>query len=37
MTDYKQLSQDLYETLKEIRDVIKKFEVPPVLDWKCLK
>ena len=37
MTDYKRLSQDLYETLKEIRDVIKKFEVPPVLDWKMSK
>jgi hypothetical protein len=34
MTDYKQLSQELYEMLKEIRDVIKKFEVPPVLDYK---
>ena len=33
-TDYKQLSQELYEMLKEIRDVIKKFEVPPVLDYK---
>jgi hypothetical protein len=34
MTDHKHLSQDLYEALKEIRDIIKKFEVPPVLDWK---
>lgn len=31
---YKQLSQELYDMLKEIRDVIKKFEVPPVLDYK---
>ena len=34
MTDHKHLSQDLYEALKEIRDIIKKFEVPPVLDFK---
>lgn len=34
MANYKQLSQELYEVLKEIRDVIKKFEVPPVLDYK---
>lgn len=34
MTDYKHLAQVLYEALKEIRDIIKKFEVPPILDWK---
>lgn len=37
MTDHKHLSQDLYEALKEIRDIIKKFEVPPILDWKLPK
>jgi hypothetical protein len=32
--DYKQLAEDLYKTLEEVRDIIKKFEVPPVLDYK---
>lgn len=34
MTDQTHVSQDLYEALKEIRDIIKKFEVPPFLDLK---
>jgi hypothetical protein len=34
MTDYKQLAEELYEMLKEIRDVINLFQVPPVLDSK---
>ena len=34
MTDYKQLAQELYKSLEEVRDIIKKFEVPPVLDYK---
>ena len=32
--DYKKLAQVLYKTLEEVRDIIKKFEVPPVLDYK---
>jgi hypothetical protein len=32
--NYKQLAEDLYQTLEEVRDIIKKFEVPPVLDYK---
>ena len=32
--NYKELSKELYEILKELRDVINLFEVPPVLDSK---
>lgn len=37
MTYDKQLAEELYETLKEVRDTIKKFEVPPALDYKMNK
>ena len=32
--NYKELSKELYEILKELRDVINLFQVPPVLDSK---
>jgi hypothetical protein len=32
--NYKQLAEELYKTLEEVRDIIKNFEVPPVLDYK---
>jgi hypothetical protein len=35
--NYKELSKELYEILKELRDVINLFEVPPVLDSKVDK
>jgi hypothetical protein len=32
--DYKQLAQELYEVLKQVKNIIETFEVPPVLDCK---
>jgi hypothetical protein len=32
--NYKQLAEELCKTLEEVIDIIKKFEVPPVLDYK---